>query len=131
MFLICSADTIWTHLMVSGTLFILLLTIQFFALKTINHIKYFICLLPPTIYISYQFNTLNSTNNGKNLWSVYQFSASSSIIIIEDYYLQTFLHSLEMKYTCLRIFQKTDCNHDYYNTNRKCSYNTNRLQITH
>jgi hypothetical protein len=25
-----------------------------------------------------------------------QFSASSSIIIIEDYYLQTFLHSLKM-----------------------------------
>ena len=25
-----------------------------------------------------------------------QFSASSSIIIIEDYYLQTFLHSLEI-----------------------------------
>jgi len=28
-------------------------------------------LLPPPIYISYQFNTLNSTNNGKNLLSVY------------------------------------------------------------
>ena len=28
-----------------------------------------------------------------------QFSASSSIIIIEDYYLQTFLHSLDKKVT--------------------------------
>ena len=30
-----------------------------------------------------------------NSWKL-QFSASSSIIIIEDYYLQTFLHSLSM-----------------------------------
>ena len=29
------------------------------------------------------------------IWK-HQFSASSSIIIIEDYYLQTFLHSLEL-----------------------------------
>ena len=37
-----------------------------------------------------------------------QFSASSSIIIIEDYYLQTFLHSLELKLKVLGIIMSMD-----------------------
>mgnify|MGYP001727424443 FL=1 len=37
-----------------------------------------------------------------------QFSASSSIIIIEDYYLQTFLHSLSIKIPNLHtLLEKT------------------------
>ena len=37
-----------------------------------------------------------------------QFSASSSIIIIEDYYLQTFLHSLYIPLATFIIFVVTD-----------------------
>ena len=38
----------------------------------------------------------------------HKFSASSSIIIIEDYYLQTFLHSLELKLKVLGIIMSMD-----------------------
>ena len=37
-----------------------------------------------------------------------QFSASSSIIIIEDYYLQTFLHSLKFAYKTGFSFTKRE-----------------------
>ena len=43
-----------------------------------------------------------------------QFSASSSIIIIEDYYLQTFLHSLEI--LMKQMLEKNPINEKFKNT---------------
>ena len=51
-----------------------------------------------------------------------QFSASSSIIIIEDYYLQTFLHSLAVVVTWLIYPLNNQCIHFIYNNFGKRLY---------
>ena len=59
-----------------------------------------------------------------------------SIILRSKIFLQLVLTFLLRRFfqtfhVFFSIFHKTDCNHHNYSTNRKCSNNTNRLNIVH